>query len=94
MKVISRPWPKVVYIKKFKPDSLRSYCAVMNKIIVCSNDDSGLTLTYFTARSNFVTWASPYEKVKAVDFSEINAAIDPKIGRSRHPIEFMKVYEY
>ena len=28
-------------------------------IIVCSNDDPGLTLTYFTARSNFVTWASP-----------------------------------
>ena len=26
-------------------------------IIVCSNDDPGLTLTYFTARSNFVTWA-------------------------------------
>ena len=26
-------------------------------IIVCSNDDPGVTLTYFTARSNFVTWA-------------------------------------
>ena len=24
-------------------------------IIVCSNDDPGLTLTFFTARSNFVT---------------------------------------
>ena len=24
-------------------------------IIVCSNNDAGLTLTYFTARSNFVT---------------------------------------
>ena len=24
-------------------------------IIVCINDDPGLTLTYFTARSNFVT---------------------------------------
>ena len=28
-------------------------------IIVCSNDDPGLTLTYFTARSNFVLWAFP-----------------------------------
>ena len=54
-RVISRPWPKVMYIQKFKPDFLRSYCAVMNEIIVCSNDDSGLTLTYFTARSTFVT---------------------------------------
>ena len=26
-------------------------------IIVCSNDDSGGTLTYFTARSNLVTLA-------------------------------------
>ena len=25
--------------------------------IVCSNDDPGVTLTYFTARSNLVTWA-------------------------------------
>ena len=29
-------------------------------IIVCSNDDSGLILTYFTARSNFVIWAFPW----------------------------------
>ena len=28
-------------------------------IIVCSNDEPGLTLTYFTARSNFVTLAFP-----------------------------------
>ena len=26
-------------------------------IIVCSNDDPGVTLTYFTARSNLVNWA-------------------------------------
>ena len=28
-------------------------------IIVCSNDDHGVTLAYFTARSNFVIWAFP-----------------------------------
>ena len=28
-------------------------------IIICSNDDSGLTLTYFMARSNFVSQAFP-----------------------------------
>ena len=28
-------------------------------IINCSNDDPGVTLTYFTARSNFVTLAIP-----------------------------------
>ena len=30
VKVISLPWPKVVYIQKFKPDFLRNYCADLN----------------------------------------------------------------
>ena len=55
---------------------------------------SGVTLTYFTARSNLVTWAFVWEKVKTVDFSETIAACDLKVGRCRQLIEFMKVYEY
>ena len=47
-------------------------------------------MTYFTARSNLVTW----EKVKTVDFSETIAACDLKAGRCRQLIEFMKVYEH
>ena len=43
-------------------------------IIVCSNDDPGVTLTYFTARSNLVIYACLWEKVKTVDFSETIAA--------------------
>ena len=35
---------------------------------VCSNDDPGLTLTYFTARSNFVPYAFLWEKGKTMDF--------------------------
>ena len=35
---------------------------------VCSNDDPRVTLTYFTARSNLVTQAFLWEKVKTVDF--------------------------
>ena len=54
-------------------------------IIVYSNDDPGLTLTYFTARSNF--W-------KKVDFSETIAACDLKVGGCRQLIEFMKEYLY
>ena len=46
------------------------------------------------ARSNFVTWAFPLEKVKTVDFSETIAASDLKVGRSSHLIEYMKVCEY
>ena len=40
-------------------------------IIVCSNDDPGVTLTYFTARSNLVTKAFLWEKVKTVDFQKL-----------------------
>ena len=37
---------------------------------VCSNDDPGFTLTYFTARSNLVPYAFVWEKGKTMDFSE------------------------
>ena len=33
-----------------------------------SNDDPGLTLTYFTASSNLVLYAFVWEKVKTMDF--------------------------
>ena len=63
-------------------------------IIACSNNDPGVTLTYFTARSNLVTFAFLQEKLKTVDFSETIAASDLKVGRSRHLIDFMKVSVY
>ena len=45
------------------------------------NDDPGLTLTYFTARSNLVTKAFFYrKKVKTLDFSETIAASDLKVS--------------
>ena len=37
---------------------------------ICSNDDHGLTLTYFTARSNLVPYAFVWDKGKTKDFSE------------------------
>ena len=58
-----------------------------------TNDDPGLTWTYLTARSNFVIWVFPQEKVKTVEFSETIAASDLKICRSRHISVFMKVCE-
>ena len=39
---------------------------------VYSNDDPGLTLTYFTARSNLVPYAFVREKGKTMDFSVKN----------------------
>ena len=35
---------------------------------ICSNDESGLTLTYFMARSNFVPCAFVREEGKTMDF--------------------------
>ena len=46
-----------------------------------SNDDPGLTLTYFTARSNFVPYAFVWEKGKTMDFSETIVVYDVKVGR-------------
>ena len=46
----------------------------------CSNDDPGLTMTYFTARSNLVPYAFVWEKGKAMDFSETTAVCDLKLA--------------
>ena len=53
-----------------------------------------MTLTYFTARSNLVTKAFLWEKVKTVDISDTIAASDLEVSRSSHLIEYMKVCEY
>ena len=46
---------------------------------VCSNDDADLTLTYFMARSNLVTYAFVWEKGKTMDFSETNVVYNLKL---------------
>ena len=61
---------------------------------VCSNDDCGLTLTYFTARSNFVPYAFVWEEGKTMDFSETIVVYDIKVGRCSKLNEYMKLYEY
>ena len=48
---------------------------------VCSNNDNGLTLTYFTARSTLVPYAFVWEKDKTMDFSETIVVYDIKVGR-------------
>ena len=48
---------------------------------VCSNDDPGLILTYFTARSNLVTYAFVWEKGQTMYFSETIVVYDVKVGR-------------
>ena len=48
---------------------------------VCSSDDPGLTLTYFTARSNLVIMLLYGEKVKQKIFSETIVVYDISVGR-------------
>ena len=47
---------------------------------VCSNDDPGLILTYFTTRSNMVRYTFVWEKGKTMDFSETVVVYDLKLA--------------
>ena len=59
----------------------------LQPIIVCSNDDHGVTLTYFTARSNLITGFS-IGKSENSGISETIAASDLK------QMDLMKICEY
>ena len=47
---------------------------------IYSNDDPGLTLTYFTVRLNLVPFAFVWEKKKTMDFSETIVVYDLKLA--------------
>ena len=62
---------------------------------VYSNDDPGMTLTYFTARSNLVPYAFVWEKGKTIDFFSETIVVDYiKVGRCSELNEYMRLYEY
>ena len=63
----------------------------LQPIIGFSNDDPGVILTYFTARSNLVTGFSIDKSENSIFFIETIAASDLKVSRSRHLIEYMKI---
>ena len=56
-------------------------------MLTCSNDDPGLTLTYFTARSNLVPYAFVWEKGKTMD------ALVSEIGKTMDFSETIIVYD-
>ena len=60
---------------------LGMYHWVLEYYQVCSNDHPGLTVTYFTGKSNLVPYAFAWEKGKAMDFSETIVVYDIKVGR-------------
>ena len=54
---------------------------VLDYYQVCSNNDPGLMLTYFTGRSNFVPHAFAWEKGKTMDITETLLVHDVRVGR-------------
>ena len=58
------------------------------------NHDRRLTLAYFTARSNLITYTFQWEKVNTLDFSGTFVTSDMKVNRYRHIIELMKLCKY
>ena len=67
---------------------------VLDYYQVCSNDDPGLTLTYFTTRSNLVPYAFVWQKGKRTDFSGTVIVYNIKVGRYSQLNEYMNLYEY
>ena len=63
---------KNLLLQNQKTDDLETWYAASGSQVlqVCSNDDSGLTLSYFTAGSNLLPYAFVWEKGKTMDFSE------------------------
>ena len=53
---------------------------VLKYYLICSNDDPGLTLSYFMARSNLVPYALVWQKGKTMDFSETIVVYDLKLA--------------
>ena len=82
-------WPPCPYlVKTFKQTScpqLKGWRLGMQHWVleyyqVYSNDDTGLTLTYLTARSNLVPNAFVWEKGKTMDFWETIVIYDLKLA--------------
>ena len=83
-------WPPCPYMVK----TLKTFCSRTKRLMTlnlgmqhqvheyyqsCSIDDPGLTLTYFTARSNLVPYAFVWEKGKTMDFSDKIVVYDLKL---------------
>ena len=70
---------KIFFPRTQKPMTLKLGMHLGARVL--SNDDPGLTLTYFTAMSNLVPYAFVWEKCKTMDFSETIVVYDVKVGR-------------
>ena len=56
--------------------------------------DPELAMTYFMPRSNLVTKAFVWEKVKIIYFAETNGALGLKVGRCIQLNDYLKLHKY
>ena len=73
MPIYGKNLKKIFYSGTKRPMTLKlgTQHWVLEYYQVYSNDDPGLTLTYFTARSNLVPYAFVWEKGKTLDFQKL-----------------------
>ena len=73
---------KNLLLQNQKPYDLETWHVALGTKLykVYINDDPGLTLTYFMARSNLVPYAFVWEKGKTMDFSEAIVVYDLKLA--------------
>ena len=64
--------------QKSSPEPADRFPRGLQPITVCANDDPGMTLTYFTARSILETEAFTREKVKNYGFFENYCSLRPE----------------
>ena len=72
---------KNLLLRNQKADDLETWFAASGTQVLpsCSNNDPGLTLTYFTAKSNLVPYPFVWEKGKIMDFKETVVVYDIKL---------------
>ena len=82
MAIYSKNLKKIFFSGTKRPMTLNfgMHHRVIEYYQICSNNDPGLTLTYFTARSNLVPYAFVWEKGETMDFSETIVVCDLKLA--------------
>ena len=81
MPIYGKNLEKIFFSRTVRPMTLKpgKQHWVLERYWVCSNDDPGVTLIYFTARSNLVPYAFVWEKDKTMEFSETVVVYDVKV---------------
>ena len=81
-KLVTMPIPLKIFSTTERPMTLKLGMQhhMLEYYQIYSNDDPGLTLTYFMARSNLVLYAFILENDKTMGFSETIVVYDVRVG--------------